>query len=678
MIPEQDNVALCEHKTHPKDISAHSPDTIKNKGDETASHGRSAYQHQHQQRSLSMGAAARMGRVPAKTDQGRIMDPESDLRIAYGATELSLSPETSPISKNTTAAGTLIPGKDSDCGDNSLLPSTTDLAHQDGSGHITHRSHDSIITDTNPGTKSGSSSDLLGPRIKQLDEERRPWFTQDSPQLSQVLPSRKVEDSTQPPAAMPPPHTNRPSVTFAPSRSPEPSSPRRSMKASILATVFATTANKAVVAKTTVAAPTKESITDSVRVSGPPLRKRPSKLSSLSSTSSTSSTSMVFANPDYVVPSKTMQLHKISSPEPSPAFDHSMNADAFVSPRPAPAPPASVPSRALSSSKPTGLPEPIVVEVRSQSEQSATLVGASPSGSHNDSRQGNLMDDTYKKQSQHGAHGGTSNPSRLSVPSDMVVPGEWAIPSATQISRAALLPVKGEDGQSVQFGTLFTAHRTIVVFIRHFWCPLCQDYMASLRALVKPEMLARPKNTTQPKDYPQQRSKGEKPAALRRSIDGRAESGPGQTEEQQLVGFVVIGNGAHAMIRKYRQIFGLPFAVYTDPDLDVYRALGMGRDGDDGHRHLPTSPTIAQPYRRGSLSNISNTPSTARLSQVEKQVKKDSGYVKHGLVGGIAMVVVRALKVGMPVWEKGGDIGQLGGEFIFGPGYVEAIFNPQE
>jgi hypothetical protein len=37
-------------------------------------------------------------------------------------------------------------------------------------------------------------------------------------------------------------------------------------------------------------------------------------------------------------------------------------------------------------------------------------------------------------------------------------------------------------------------------------------------------------------------------------------------------------------------------------------------------------------------------------------------------MGGLAMVVMRAFKVGMPVWEKGGDINQLGGEFVFGPG----------
>lgn len=43
-------------------------------------------------------------------------------------------------------------------------------------------------------------------------------------------------------------------------------------------------------------------------------------------------------------------------------------------------------------------------------------------------------------------------------------------------------------------------------------------------------------------------------------------------------------------------------------------------------------------------------------------------YVKHGIIGGIAMVVRNALRVGMPVWEKGGDVAQLGGEFVLGPG----------
>lgn len=49
-------------------------------------------------------------------------------------------------------------------------------------------------------------------------------------------------------------------------------------------------------------------------------------------------------------------------------------------------------------------------------------------------------------------------------------------------------------------------------------------------------------------------------------------------------------------------------------------------------------------------------------------------YVRHGLVGGIAMVVRNALRVGMPVWERGGDTAQLGGEFVLGPGCVPLIY----
>lgn len=77
----------------------------------------------------------------------------------------------------------------------------------------------------------------------------------------------------------------------------------------------------------------------------------------------------------------------------------------------------------------------------------------------------------------------------------------------------------------------------------------------------------------------------------------------------------------------------MPFALYSDPTHKLYNALGMTlRTTDPGLEH-----------ERGA-------------------------YVRHGLVSGIAMVVRNALKVGMPVWEKGGDHAQLGGEFVLGPG----------
>ena len=81
------------------------------------------------------------------------------------------------------------------------------------------------------------------------------------------------------------------------------------------------------------------------------------------------------------------------------------------------------------------------------------------------------------------------------------------------------------------------------------------------------------------------------------------------------------------------EIFRLPFEVYTDPQHRIYNALGM----------------------------------TLRSSDPGPDSQK-GGYVRHGTVGGITMVVLNAIKVKMPVWEKGGDIEQLGGEFVLGPG----------
>lgn len=73
--------------------------------------------------------------------------------------------------------------------------------------------------------------------------------------------------------------------------------------------------------------------------------------------------------------------------------------------------------------------------------------------------------------------------------------------------------------------------------------------------------------------------------------------------------------------------------MYTDPTLRLYTTLGM------------------------TLRTLDGGPEAQR-----------GNYVRHGTMSGIAMVVMNAVKVGMPVWEKGGEIAQLGGEFVLGPG----------
>ncbi|KIJ66908.1 hypothetical protein HYDPIDRAFT_85923, partial [Hydnomerulius pinastri MD-312] len=169
---------------------------------------------------------------------------------------------------------------------------------------------------------------------------------------------------------------------------------------------------------------------------------------------------------------------------------------------------------------------------------------------------------------------------------------ENALPTPRQLMDAASCFVIAENGLRLPFGELFRDQKTIVIFIRHFWCPLCQDYMFSVSSNVDPKLL-----------------------------------------KQAGVNLVVVGNGSYNMIKSYRQIFRTPFSVYTDPSLRLYKALGM----------------------------------TLRTMEPKSQ-RKRGGYVRHGHMSGIAMVFKNAVRVGMPVWEKGGDITQLGGEFVLGPG----------
>ncbi|KAJ3497950.1 hypothetical protein NLJ89_g10280 [Agrocybe chaxingu] len=262
---------------------------------------------------------------------------------------------------------------------------------------------------------------------------------------------------------------------------------------------------------------------------------------------------------------------------------------------------------------------------------------------------------------------------KLSATTASPSPTEWALPTAAQIADAAAHYVTGEDGKHVSFGSLFRKQRTVVVFIRHFWCPLCQDYMSALTTLVKPEMLLA---DSEDADWEKiaveeaMEAKGEKPGEKENVEEKDRE------RKKQKVEFVIISNGAYGMIAKYKQIFALPFKVYTDPSLAVYKALGMGREGDllaQQYQHRREHHHQRQPnHRERQLEKQRNkgcqSQSESEKSEKEKRGKRDGGYIKHGLMSGFAMVVVRAIKVGMPVWEKGGDVGQLGGEFVMGPG----------
>ena len=98
------------------------------------------------------------------------------------------------------------------------------------------------------------------------------------------------------------------------------------------------------------------------------------------------------------------------------------------------------------------------------------------------------------------------------------------------------------------------------------------------------------------------------------------------------VDLVIISDGSPKMIATYRKIFKCPFPIFTDPTRNLYRGLGM------------------------------------TLRTLDAGPRNEAGdYITHGPLGGLGMVLRNAVK--MPLGNAG-DIKQLGGEFLLGPGPV--------
>ncbi|BGP39977.1 hypothetical protein JCM10450v2_003957 [Rhodotorula kratochvilovae] len=133
------------------------------------------------------------------------------------------------------------------------------------------------------------------------------------------------------------------------------------------------------------------------------------------------------------------------------------------------------------------------------------------------------------------------------------------LPTEEQLVKARALSVQDERGDKVRFGELVEGRRCIVVFIRHFFCGLCQDYLSFLSAHLPPSLLSTHSTT-----------------------------------------LLIIGCGAPAFIAPYRARLALPaeFALYADPDKKLYEALGMTR------RTLELGEKTPEYVRGGMLGNV--------------------------------------------------------------------------
>ncbi|KAH6840743.1 AhpC/TSA antioxidant enzyme-domain-containing protein [Chaetomium sp. MPI-CAGE-AT-0009] len=168
------------------------------------------------------------------------------------------------------------------------------------------------------------------------------------------------------------------------------------------------------------------------------------------------------------------------------------------------------------------------------------------------------------------------------------------LPTLETIRKIDNYTVLDRDGKSHTFRSLYTgrhtARRVLIIFIRHFFCGNCQQYLRTLsESITPPSLLALPHSTF----------------------------------------ICVVGCGDPALIDMYADAAACPFPIYADPTRRLYAELGMVRT-------LALGPRPA--------------------------------YMKTHLLKSSALSVVQGLKqIGKGLAVKGGDMKQVGGEFLFEP-----------
>ncbi|MCJ1306710.1 hypothetical protein MMC25_000353 [Agyrium rufum] len=159
--------------------------------------------------------------------------------------------------------------------------------------------------------------------------------------------------------------------------------------------------------------------------------------------------------------------------------------------------------------------------------------------------------------------GSTSSRKTSGAPANNICAAEIKVnnnpPSAAELKKAGDLPIIDKDNNTIPFRSLYSgedsSRRTVVLFVRHFFCGYCQIYLRNLCASITPSYLA---------------------------------SLPTPTK------LVIIGCGEPKFIPFYAKETNCPFPMYCDPTAKLYRILGMTRTlGLGNHRpKYQTDPFI--------------------------------------------------------------------------------------
>ncbi|KAI4127857.1 MAG: hypothetical protein LQ347_004427 [Umbilicaria vellea] len=176
---------------------------------------------------------------------------------------------------------------------------------------------------------------------------------------------------------------------------------------------------------------------------------------------------------------------------------------------------------------------------------------------------------------------------------DFLLPASDDKPTTGDLSNAADIPVLAVDGTSCPFQSLYsnsdTTQRVLIIFIRHFFCGVCQEYIRALcNSIPRPGL---PPSTS----------------------------------------IKIIGCGQASLISKYVQMTSCVYPIYAEPSRKLYDMLGM----------------------------------TSNLSMGSK--KPD--YLTKSMLAVTVQSIVKTIASGTDAL-KGGDVKQIGGEFLFEGGEV--------
>ncbi|PGH11128.1 hypothetical protein AJ79_05075 [Helicocarpus griseus UAMH5409] len=119
--------------------------------------------------------------------------------------------------------------------------------------------------------------------------------------------------------------------------------------------------------------------------------------------------------------------------------------------------------------------------------------------------------------------------------------------SASVLADAARVSVLDAEGRERQFEDIYKPFdiggkkRTLIIFVRHFFCGNCQEYISALASSIPSPSLLPPDTSV-----------------------------------------AIVGCGAPSLIAMYTDVTHCPFPIYTDPSSRLYSLFGMTRTLDRG------------------------------------------------------------------------------------------------